>query len=100
MPYLVSRKCCRSSGRTAASSCQVRSLRRGVKARGADGGEDGVPDLDEVVAAGVGEDAEGGAGGVGGEDVADELVAVAGVGGLRRRGSSSRRSLLGWEERG
>jgi len=41
----------------------------------ADRGEDGVPDLDEVVAAGVGEDAEGGSGGVRGEDVADELVA-------------------------
>ena len=44
-----------------------------------DGGEDRVPGFDEVVAAGVGEDAEGcvgGEGGEGGEDVADELVAV------------------------
>ena len=41
-----------------------------------DGGEDGVPGFDEVVAAGVAEDAEGCFGGVGGEDVADELVGV------------------------
>ena len=41
-----------------------------------DCGEDRVPGLDEVVAAGVAEDAEGCVGGVGGEDVADELVAV------------------------
>ena len=41
-----------------------------------DGGEDGVPGFDEVVTAGVAEDAEGCFGGVGGEDVADELVAV------------------------
>ena len=41
-----------------------------------DGGEDGVPGLDEVVTAGVAEDAEGCVGGVGGEDVADELIAV------------------------
>ena len=39
-------------------------------------GEDGVPGFDEIVTAGVGEDAEGCFGGVGGEDVADELVAV------------------------
>ena len=39
-----------------------------------DCGEDGVPGFNEVVAAGVGEDAEGSVGGVGGEDVADELV--------------------------
>ena len=47
-----------------------------------DGGEDGVPDLDEVAAAGVREDAEPGAGGVGGEDVADELVALDGASGF------------------
>jgi len=41
-----------------------------------DGGEDGVPGFDEVVAASIAEDAEGCVGGVGGEDVADELVAV------------------------
>ena len=41
-----------------------------------DGGEDGVPDFDEVAAAGVAEDAEPGVGGEGGEDVADELVAL------------------------
>ena len=41
-----------------------------------DGGEDCVPDPDEVAAAGVAEDAEGGIVGVGGQDVADELVAV------------------------
>ena len=47
-----------------------------------DGCEDGIPDLDEVVAAGVAEDAEPSFGGVGGEDVADELVAGdAGFGG-------------------
>lgn len=46
-----------------------------------DGGEDFVPGLDEVVAAGVAEEAEGGVGCVGGEDVADELVGeVGGVG--------------------
>jgi hypothetical protein len=39
------------------------------------GGEDGVPGFNEVVAAGVGKDRERCAGGVGREDVADELVA-------------------------
>ena len=45
-------------------------------------GEDGVPGFDEIVTAGVGEDAEGCFGGVGGEDVADELVAVDCAGGF------------------
>ena len=40
------------------------------------GGENGVPGLDEVVTAGVAEDAEGCFGGVGSEDVAYELVGV------------------------
>ena len=91
MPYLVSRKCWRSAGRTAASSCQVRSFRRGGEGGGVDCGQDGVPDFDEVVAAGVGEDAEGGVGGVGGEDVADELIAgdagLGAVGRLRKESS-------------
>ena len=51
---------------------------------GVDGGEGRVPGFDEVVAAGVAEDAEGGVGGEGGEDVADELVASnADAGGAR-----------------
>lgn len=44
-----------------------------------DGGDDVVPCVDEVVAAGVGENAEAGVGGVGREDVADELVAEEGL---------------------
>lgn len=31
IPYFVSRNCCRSSGMTDVSSCQVRSLRRQAK---------------------------------------------------------------------
>src|SRR3979411_2456038 len=38
--------------------------------------QDRVPDFNEVAASGVAEDAEGGIGCVGGEDVADELVAL------------------------
>ena len=41
-----------------------------------DGGEDGVPDFDEIAAACVTEDAEPGVGGIGGEHVADELVTL------------------------
>lgn len=41
-----------------------------------DGGKDGVPDLYEVLAAGVAEDAEGCVGVEGGEDIADELVTL------------------------
>lgn len=41
-----------------------------------DSGENGVPGFDEVVAASVAEDAEGCVGREGGEDVADELVAL------------------------
>jgi hypothetical protein len=44
-----------------------------------DGGEDGVPGLDEVATARVAEDAEGRVGGESGEDVADELVAEDGT---------------------
>ena len=49
-----------------------------------------VPGFDEVVAAGVGDDAEGCVGCVGGEDVADELVAFdQSAWGFRRRGCVS-----------
>jgi len=49
--------------------------------RQVDGRKHGIPDFDEIVAAGVAEDAEGCVGGVGGEDVADELIALdAGLG--------------------
>ena len=41
-----------------------------------DGGQDGVPDFDEVVAAGIAQDAEGCVGGIGSKDVANKLVAV------------------------
>jgi len=41
-----------------------------------DSGEDCVPGFDEVVTAGIAEDTEGCVGGEGGEDVADELVAL------------------------
>ena len=56
-----------------------------------DCGEDGVPDLDEVLAAAIGEDAEGCVSGVCGQHVADELVAVDYCAGGSRRG-------LGWSE--
>ena len=72
---LLSRKCWRSAGRVWASSCQVSSLRRVAKMGRVDCGENGVPGLDEVVASGVAEDAEGCVGAVGGEDIADELIA-------------------------
>ena len=49
---------------------------------GVDCGEDLVPDFDEVAATCVGEDAEAGVGDVGGEDIADELVATDGAGGI------------------
>ena len=47
----------------------------GGEAGRADGGEDRAPGVEEVSAAGVEEQAEGGVGCVRGEDVADELIA-------------------------
>jgi hypothetical protein len=38
--------------------------------------QDRIPDFDQVVAAGVAQDAKGGIGSEGGKDVADELVAI------------------------
>jgi hypothetical protein len=52
--------------------------------------QDGVPGFDEIVTAGVGEDAEGCFGGVGGEDVADELVALNCAGGIAREAVKSK----------
>jgi hypothetical protein len=52
-----------------------------------DRGENRIPDFDEILAACVAEDAEGCVSGEGSQDVADELVAVDGVGSCKSRSS-------------